>query len=116
MPNAHPRLQREAHTIELMLELYCQKNHNSRLNLCSECSELKNYALSRLERCPFGEKKPTCANCTVHCYKPAQRQHIRQVMRFSGPRMLLRHPILTVLHLWVDSRRKAPVIARKMMK
>jgi hypothetical protein len=42
----------------------------------------------------------------VHCYKPAMREQIRVVMRYSGPRMAQRHPLLAAAHLL--DRRKAP--------
>ncbi|MBD9245121.1 MAG: nitrous oxide-stimulated promoter family protein [Coriobacteriaceae bacterium] len=34
----------------------------------------------------------------MHCYAPAQRQAIKDVMRYAGPRMLLSHPAMTVRH------------------
>jgi hypothetical protein len=36
------------------------------------------------------------------------RERVREVMIFAGPRMLLRHPVLALLHLVVDERRPAP--------
>ena len=68
--------------------------------LCPQCQELLTYAHLRLERCKFGNDKPSCTRCPVHCYKPAMRQQIRQVMRYSGPRMLLHNPVLAIRHLW----------------
>ena len=68
--------------------------------LCPQCQALLDYAHQRLERCKFGNEKPSCTRCPVHCYKPAMRQQIRQVMRFSGPRMLLHNPVLAIRHLW----------------
>ena len=68
--------------------------------LCPQCQSLLAYAHQRLDRCKFGNAKPSCTRCPVHCYKPAMRQQIRQVMRYSGPRMLLHHPILAIKHLW----------------
>jgi hypothetical protein len=115
MTFAHPRLRREAKTIQYMIEIYCQKQHGERVDLCDECADLQDYALSRLERCPFQENKSTCANCKVHCYRPEMRERIRKVMRFSGPRMMLHHPILTILHLWVDGRREAPELRKKQI-
>ncbi len=44
----------------------------------------------------------------MHCYRPEMRQRVRDVMIFAGPRMLLRHPVLALLHLVVDERRPAP--------
>lgn len=81
-----------------MIELYCRKNHGVR-TLCAECEELSSYCDARLDHCRFGEKKPTCKKCPVHCYKPDMREKIRQVMRFSGPRMIIYHPLSAIKHL-----------------
>ncbi len=35
------------------------------------------------------------------------REKIRRVMRYAGPRMLLRHPVMALLHM-VDGLRKEP--------
>jgi Nitrous oxide-stimulated promoter len=72
--------------------------------LCADCESLAAYADRRLDRCRFGQRKPTCARCTVHCFGPDMRRQIRVVMRYSGPRMTVRHPILALVHL-IDSRR-----------
>ncbi len=93
------RIDRERDTIKAMVDIYCQVNHGSE-TLCQECSSLINYVKLRLEHCPFQEQKPTCLNCTVHCYASIQRNQIRNVMRFSGPRMIIKHPIKTIYHLW----------------
>lgn len=113
MRNPHPRLAREAKTIRGMLDIYCRGQHGTRGELCADCAELRDYALARLDRCPFQENKSTCANCAVHCYKPAMRERVRVVMRYAGPRMIWRHPILALLHLLVDGRRPAPRLARQ---
>src|SRR5512133_1380851 len=101
----HSRLTRERKTIRAMIDLYCREQHQTAGGLCSDCQELASYAGARLDKCPFGAAKTTCANCPVHCYKPAMRERVRVVMRYAGPRMLLRHPWLAVLHLF-DGRRK----------
>jgi hypothetical protein len=102
------RLQRERKTIRAMIGLYCRRHHHPAAALCTECQQLTDYALQRIERCPFKENKPTCANCTVHCYKPAMRQQVRQVMRYAGPRMLLYHPFLAVMHFVDGMAEKKP--------
>ena len=89
-----------------MVGLYCRKTHAA-IGLCQECRDLLDYSLERLDKCPFQEGKTTCAKCPLHCYQPAMRQKIRIVMRFSGLRMLSRHPILAILHL-IEGRRKTP--------
>ncbi len=83
-----------------MLKIYCRDHHQSNAErLCSECLELLQYVEARLDKCPLGHRKPTCAKCRIHCYKPQMRQQIRAVMRYSGPRMLTSHPILAIAHL-----------------
>jgi hypothetical protein len=97
---------RELRTIETMMRTYCRHHHRAQ-DLCPECAELHDYARRRLERCVFGDAKPTCANCTVHCYKADMREKVRVMMRWAGPRMLLRHPVVAIRHL-LDGRRPAP--------
>ncbi len=106
LTNTHPRLVREARTIESMIQIYCHRKHGTRKGLCAECQELLDYAIVRLNKCPFQEEKSTCANCKVHCYRPDMRERIRDVMRYSGPFMLYRHPYLAFMHLVVDDRRE----------
>ena len=99
------RLQREARTVEAMIHRYCRDHHHPTTVPCEECGELLAYARKRLDHCHFQEGKTTCAKCPVHCYAPRQRDRIRTVMRYAGPRMLLSHPILALLHL-LDGLRK----------
>ena len=68
--------------------------------------ELWQYASSRLDKCTFGEQKPVCVKCPIHCYKPDMREKVRAVMKYSGPRMLWYHPYLACMHLFVDSKRE----------
>ncbi|MCD6567937.1 MAG: nitrous oxide-stimulated promoter family protein [Dehalococcoidia bacterium] len=106
----HPRIKRESKTVKQMIELYCRKHHSSN-GLCPECLSLMEYVHQRLERCPFQGGKTTCAKCPVHCYDPAMRKRILVIMRYSGPRMLYRHPVATLWHL-IDGRRQKPVYRR----
>lgn len=99
MTPAKRRVAREWKTIQAMIRIYCRSLHGNRAALCVECEELRLYAERRLEKCPFADEKPTCVKCPVHCYEAAMRERVRQVMRYSGPRMLLRHPILAIRHL-----------------
>lgn len=92
------RIEQEKKTVELMIRLYCRKKERNAV-LCKECEELLRYAHTRLDRCPFGEQKNACKLCTVHCYKPVMRQRMREVMRFSGPRMLIYAPLEAIRHL-----------------
>jgi len=106
---ADKRLAREWQTIGAMIACYCRNHHATRGALCPECQGLLEYAAVRLERCRFGSEKPVCAKCPVHCYRPARREQVREVMRYAGPRMLWQHPILSLRH-WLDGFRKAPSV------
>ncbi|UCD10047.1 MAG: nitrous oxide-stimulated promoter family protein [Dehalococcoidales bacterium] len=102
--NLPSRLQREYNTVDAMISIYCKGHHGSQ-NTCDDCLELGGYALERLKKCPFREDKPTCAQCLVHCYKPVMRERIREVMKYSGPRMIYTHPIMAIQHLF-DGKKK----------
>jgi len=92
-------IEREKETIRRMVEIYCWKRHGKkRGELCPDCQSLLNYAYKRLELCPFGERKPTCKKCTVHCYAPSMRAKVKEVMRFSGPRLLIYDPFGWLVH------------------
>lgn len=107
---AFARREREQQTIAAMLRMYCRAHHHAKgPDLCPACAALRGYANQRLERCRFGEAKPACAKCPVHCYKAEMREQVKQVMRWAGPRMLLRHPLLAIRHL-IDGRRPVPAI------
>lgn len=108
MNKVEKKRQREQYVVEEMIRLYCRKNHPALAHgqLCPVCQELADYAKFRSQKCPFMEEKTFCANCKVHCYKPEMREKIRQVMRFSGPRMLLYHPVLAIWHLVCSIKEK----------
>lgn len=104
------RLDREYKTIAVMISMFCHdRQHGPN---CLSCRELQIYARKRLESCPFREGKTTCAKCPVHCYQPEMREKVREVMRYSGPRMMRRHPWLAALHL-IDNLRKKPTPPQK---
>ncbi len=105
----HPRMQREAKTISRMTGIFCTQRHGTpNGELCRICAEFLDYALLRLARCPFQEGKTSCGNCRIHCYKPDMRELARETMRTAGPRMPLRHPLLTLWHFF-DGLRKEPL-------
>ena len=110
MNKTEKKRQKEQYVVEEMIRLYCRKQHAGddwvSGQMCPACQSLADYAKLRSEKCPFMEHKTFCANCRVHCYKPEMREQIRQVMRFSGPRMLLYHPGLAVWHLVCSIREK----------
>jgi hypothetical protein len=100
MSKLQGRLLQEHETFRCMARIYCAHHHEHiGGGLCPNCENLMQYAERRLVKCPYGENKPTCANCPIHCYKPAQREMARDIMRFAGPRMPWRHPWRALSHL-----------------
>ena len=84
----------EKETVGLMIELYCRGNHGTpKGQLCPDCAALRDYADARVGHCPH------------MATKPEMREQIRQVMRWSGPRMLFHHPVLAIRHL-VETRKQ----------
>ncbi len=99
MPLKESELHIDFDTIKTMIKIYCRKVHNEKDNLCKSCNDLLIYSKKRLENCQHGDKKPPCRNCTTHCYNKKNRDQIRKIMRFSGPRMIWHHPQKAINHL-----------------
>ena len=100
------RIEKQKYVIQKMIELFCKKNHKSQKAFCNECYELLNYANKRLDNCTFGNEKPNCNNCTIHCYKPDMKEKIKKIMKFSGPRMLIYNPKLVIEHFFDEFKYK----------
>ena len=100
----------EADVMSEMIAIYCRgQGHTNRTPaadaapaLCPDCRRLLDYARDRIIRCPRMEVKSFCSACPVHCYAADMREAVRRVMRYSGSRMLLRHPVMTLQHMWID--------------
>lgn len=95
--------------IHKMISLYCRKKHKGKNELCSDCQKLYEYASYRRSVCPYGDNKTFCSNCKTHCYIPAMREKIRNVMRFSGPRMILSNPALVISHMKESFKEKRKI-------
>ncbi len=97
----------EQRVVAVMVEMWCRAKHSKsgveksagERKLCESCKKLLHYAQNRVLKCPVIESKTTCKRCLVHCYSPQMRQEIREVMRYSGPRIIFRHPIMAIKHI-----------------
>ena len=107
-PRTAKRRAREEKIISQMIALYCAGNHDAAARtqtamcgeaVCPECAQLDAYATMRTRRCRKMDVKTSCDVCENHCYKPEMRERIRAVMRYSGPRMLGKHPIAAIRHM-----------------
>lgn len=102
------KIEKEKSLIFLMIKIFCKSNHKNYNynNLCEECIELYNYASGQIDRCRFMETKTFCSACPSHCYKKDMREKIREVMIFSGKRMIFYRPILALKHLFITLKTK----------
>lgn len=104
-PEARREMEKES--MSQMIRIYCHgKHHTHGGGLCPECRAFEKYAWKRTDQCPFMKTKTFCSACKVHCYSGAMRSYVREVMRYAGPRMLTRHPVLAVMHGYVTLRQR----------
>ena len=68
------------------------------VRLCPSCSRLLAHAFTKRIHCPL-EPKPACKHCPQHCYHPRYRAAIREVMKYSGRKLVLTGRIDYLLHL-----------------
>lgn len=97
----------EKNILLYMIELYCRYNHKNynkafgSKNICKECEEVYNYACERTSKCRFISTKTFCSACTSHCYKKDMREKIKNIMIFSGKRMIFYKPLISLKHVFV---------------
>ena len=81
-----------------MIAIYCQSNCKTQLTLCDDCKEILDYIWKKLDNCQYKIRKPRCNKCPRHCYSVSKREKIKKIMRYSGPLMIWKHPLLTLIH------------------
>ena len=92
------KIEYEKRIVDRMIRIYCRKKNHQSSGLCREFDALRSYAFDRLTNCPFKENKAACKDCQTHCYQKNKRNDIRDVMKFSGPRMILYYPFDFLKH------------------
>ncbi len=117
-PKKERDLQRDLRTLARFIETYCKNTHPGVLKrevrlkrydvaaavghpvrLCPTCMRLLTHAVTKRGACPMNPKPP-CKHCPNHCYHPQYREQIREVMRFSGIKLLLTGRLHYLLHLF----------------
>lgn len=99
------QIEREKRTIRLMVSIYCRDHRHSVSGTCQECGGLLNYVTERFDLCPYRTgAKPACGLCRSNCFTAEAHRRFREIMRYAGPRMMVRHPVLTLAHV-VDALR-----------
>jgi hypothetical protein len=83
-----------------MIGIYCRGNRHSAPGICTDCSAILRYAYERIEMCPYNHAtKPACGLCRSNCFTADMHRQFARIMRYAGPRMMLYHPLLTLVHL-----------------
>nr|WP_293444379.1 nitrous oxide-stimulated promoter family protein [Prevotella sp.] len=90
--------ERDKQTVKLMIQMYC-KHRLKTSQIPEKYRQLINYANTRLDHCSWGKDKPACKDCPHHCFLPEKQKEIREVMKWSGPRMLIWSPRSAFRHL-----------------
>ncbi len=117
-PAMSRKLRRDLRTLALFVDVFCRsrhrhdpkglvalKTHDVRaiygkpLYLCDDCRKLLIHAFIKRTYCPL-DPKPACKKCPQHCYAPAYRARIRQVMKYSGQRLILRGRLDYLFHMF----------------
>ena len=96
------RREREKIIVNEMIRMFCKDHHSTDAYLCETCTILSEYAEKRLLSCIYSDIKPVCKNCPVHCYSPNKKLQMTEVMRWSGPGMMLKKPTYAMVH-FIDS-------------
>lgn len=103
MPN---RIDQEKETLREMVTLYCRYRLKAK-SMPESYEQLVDYAFRRLERCRWGTKKPNCHQCKIHCYAPDKRKQMREIMKWTGPKMIIYAPMKAMRYL-INSMRPNP--------
>ena len=99
MPYSTIPFKREKNTIRLMIGIYCRGHHHAKKEVCGTCMVMLHHAMACIDRCPYQkENKPVCGLCPTQCFDADKLRQFKHVMSYAGPRMLMAHPILSMLH------------------
>jgi Nitrous oxide-stimulated promoter len=97
--------------IGAFVEVYCDGKHGAverslfslpaglgERRLCSECADFMTYAINKRMKCPLEAEKPTCKRCRIHCYAKTQRERVREIMAYSGRKLMMRGRLDYIWH------------------
>lgn len=93
------------------VEVYCAGRHGAAERLpfklpaglgkrciCQECALFMTYAIAKRMKCPLEAEKPSCKHCRIHCYGRAEREKAREIMAYSGRKLIMRGRLDYVWH------------------
>lgn len=108
---------RDLRVVTRFIDVYCRHQHRDSekspvhlktynvagiygrpVSLCAACRKLLAHAFVKRTHCPF-DPKPICKKCPDHCYAPRYARQMREVMKFSGRRLVLSGRLDYLFHL-----------------
>ena len=111
------KLRRDLKVLGTFIRIYCEGKHPSAdrepvavkhhdvericggpVALCPSCRKLFIHAWAKRTMCLM-DPKPACKHCPNHCYAPHYRDEIREVMRYSGRKLVMSGRMDYLLHL-----------------
>jgi hypothetical protein len=78
--------------------LFCLPAGQRERRLCAECAEFMAYAVARRMKCPLEAEKPSCKHCRIHCYNKTNLAKTKEIMAYSGKRLMLRGRLDYIWH------------------
>jgi hypothetical protein len=110
-------IRKDLRVLARFIDLYCRNRHREDerdavemkgfdvagiagrdVTLCRTCQKLLAHAFVKRSNCPM-TPKPACKNCPEHCYHPDYRRQIREVMKYSGRKLVLSGRLDYLFHL-----------------
>jgi hypothetical protein len=93
------------------VEVYCDGKHGGlekqpfplpenlgARRMCDECARFMAYAVARRLKCPLEAEKPSCKHCRIHCYAAPQLAKVKEIMAFSGRKLMMRGRLDYIWH------------------
>ncbi|MBI5485103.1 MAG: nitrous oxide-stimulated promoter family protein [Deltaproteobacteria bacterium] len=93
------------------VEVYCDGKHATaekmafplpqdlgERRICRDCSDFLAYAVARRLKCPLESEKPSCKHCRIHCYARPQLAKVKEIMAYSGKKLMLRGRLDYIWH------------------
>lgn len=95
-------LDKDRRTLEAIGSIYCRGHHpgvaKDTGGLCPACRGTIEQTLDRAAACPYGHGH-NCEDCETHCQRGEAQQRIKAIMAYAAPRMVFRHPLMTLEYL-----------------
>ena len=102
--------QKDRAILEAIGTIYCRAHHaecaQDAAGLCPECREVVETTLAKAQTCPYGHSG-NCQDCDTQCQRGTSKQRVKAMMRYAAPRMVYRHPLMTLSYVSKKFKKRA---------